>query len=659
MNRAKIEQAMTSWMLAFTSHLLDDFTNLSGQSFHHEMNVIERRVQAEGVSFLTKTLPTFSLSVLRALDDGCYQPTGHFRLDREGCPRFFGGLLKQLFVFDRKGENIVCPSPDVLAVRLIHQLGSTFKKIKVPYTVAQEDAALSNYRELEYDYPVMTGDSYSDDVYKVLDNAKCILAQVFGDEDLLDIIPKHGPGAVAFKEQHGEKYIFHRDDRLFDVYPFAHYFQTDGIYSPDALSWHLIQHKYQVQERIKLDPVHVAGPGRICLVPKTFSGPRIIQAEPKERQWIQQGQLRRLVQILQTCDLTRGHVNFKDQGVNRRLALRGSLKGSWATIDWSDASDLIGAELVEMLIPRKLFRALWASRSDMADLPNTGELLNLQKFAGMGSAVCFPVESVIFFALAVGAIARNTGWTFERCAKCVYVYGDDVIVPQRFATTVMQAGLDIGMRPSESKCFYRSAGRPSFRESCGCDAFGGEDITPTRVRSLPPSKWSDTQEIAAWTAMSNLFFKAGLWRAASYAKERVESVVGPLPIVPEKSGQLGWHSYSCHDAYHFPMIKRKVPGRKGYVSVRLQWNKDYQCLQYRAPGFEPVSVETEVHLSEFLLSNLSRPVLGDDGEDPISGSNRDLSGRFPNEVGSEKKPGVWQVRNALKTKTKLKPLIGV
>jgi hypothetical protein len=643
------EQRVTSTLLQLASTLLDDFTCLFEYDCTRDKITVLDRAQAEGVSFLTKTLPKFGVSFRESLDKGYYQPVIGFKTDRRGRPLFFKGLLK--YVFDLEKENMpLLATPDIDAVELIHQYTTFFAKVEIPYTDDQLRIATEKYKALEAEYPDQL--NWEDELAsKVLDNAYCILGELLGGLDLIDIYPKHGPGAVGNKERYAEKFLFFPDDRLNAIYPYADYFQTKGtrqLINGD-IGVAVSSSKVRSRRRVAHDKIRDVGPARLCFVPKTAMGPREIQAEPKERQWIQQGQGQELQRYLQSAAglYARGHVNFESQQINAGLALKGSVDGKWATIDWSNASRLVGTELVERLFPDHVKRPLMASRTEYVELPD-GEVIRLREFAGMGSAVCFPIESVVFFALTVGTIAAVTGWPFRKCAKVTYVYGDDVIVPSKYANAVMEVGQRIGMQPSWHKCYWRSSG-PSFRESCGCDAFAGKDITPVRLRTTPPSKALDTQKIVSWVAMGNFLHRKGYWHTAALARAVVTGVTRDVPIVPTDSGQFGFHTYSYGgQCYHFTASRKR--------RIRIRYNRNLQRVEYRSPGFIQKTVRDQFSINGFLLNGLTKRSIPATKPGLSRKNWDDFTKDFPSEIVSTTGEGEWQQRGALRLGATYKPL---
>lgn len=278
----------------------------------------------------------------------------------------------------------------------------------------------------------------------------------------LDLYPKHGPGAVAEKLKHHEKVDIRATFR-----------QLRAVGGEDLLYLHDL-HKalapYPNLRELK-HPIT-----RVIAVPKDFIKPRIISAEPQVMQFLQQGVARYLMATLETrCR----YINFRDQSVNAILSR------DWvrvATLDMSDASDLVSRRIVKQLFPADWFALLSALRSHFAVLPS-GEITPLRSFAPMGSALCFPVESIVFAAVC-GAILStiDNGRYLLREKRLFRVYGDDIIVPRDAAEVVLAVLRATGFQPNGSKCCTSGY----FRESCGAEWWKGVDVTVVRPRSLNP-----------------------------------------------------------------------------------------------------------------------------------------------------------------------------
>jgi hypothetical protein len=111
------------------------------------------------------------------------------------------------------------------------------------------------------------------------------------------------------------------------------------------------------------------------------------------------------------------------------------------------------------------------------------KIVELNKFATMGSALTFPVQSVVFFVLTAAAVVysrglRPTDWALA-CGS-VQVYGDDIVVPVDALDSLRALLSAVGLKVNVSKTF---SGR-NFREACGIEAFRGYDCTPAKPRHL-------------------------------------------------------------------------------------------------------------------------------------------------------------------------------
>lgn len=168
------------------------------------------------------------------------------------------------------------------------------------------------------------------------------------------------------------------------------------------------------------------------------------------------------------------------QSVHRALARAGSLSGQLATIDLSNASDLVSYMLVKLLLPRGWFDLLNDLRS-----PETiveGEWRKNHKFSSMGNGFTFELETLIFWAICRSVVGGDG-------VKTVSAYGDDMIIPARQAGDCMAALKLFGLTVNESKSFVDPL--DPFRESCGGDFFQGVPVRPVYLKNIPsqPHEW--------------------------------------------------------------------------------------------------------------------------------------------------------------------------
>lgn len=210
--------------------------------------------------------------------------------------------------------------------------------------------------------------------------------------------------------------------------------------------------RLQVLSRVE-EVVH----NKITFVPKTALVHRTIAVEPLLNGYLQLGYNRVMCRRLARVGIT-----LDDQSPNQELARQGSVETDdpYCTIDLSSASDSLGIELVKDLLPEDWYQALDAARSPAYEL--NGVIRRYHKFASMGNGFCFPLESLIF------AAACHVFTTDFR------VYGDDIVIRRSHAEELLKLLHNMGFRHNPRKTFIEGP----FRESCGADWFGGENVRP-------------------------------------------------------------------------------------------------------------------------------------------------------------------------------------
>jgi len=201
---------------------------------------------------------------------------------------------------------------------------------------------------------------------------------------------------------------------------------------------------------------------KIEFVPKTVKTLRSIAVEPLLNGFVQKG-----VDEVLRLRLKRIGLDLTDQEPNRSMARLGSFddEDAFCTIDLSSASDSISIELVRELLPPDWFAFLNALRSKEYVYKNDRKTFS--KFVSMGNGFCFPLETLLFAAACHSVGAGRPGIDFR-------VYGDDIIVRKQFFEPVVSVLRYMGFAVNTDKTF--SSG--PFRESCGADWFGGEDVRP-------------------------------------------------------------------------------------------------------------------------------------------------------------------------------------
>lgn len=327
-----------------------------------------------------------------------------------------------------------------------------------------------------------------------VDELRNIMEIIFSDWEAPVFLPKHGGGAVAERGVRGvnaKNMAMTIDRRLAYLYLRGGLLGDGGdpamLPTPDGC--------LVISEREK--PV-----SRLKFVTKNYKTKRSICMEPVDLQWGQQGLRFGYESYLERCYLSL-IVDIKDQLRNRLAAQHGSRTGWVDTIDLAGASDSVAWLLVKAIFPSKVLKHLAATRSRFVELPD-GSNFEISKFAPMGSALCFPVQSTIYSVvvlLITLAQAYGRDWRKSGCLRgldlrqamitlfgdglsCdtnqVYVpprvYGDDITCDKRVTSNVMEALSLLGFSINREKSFV-GPGSP-FRESCGGFYYGGYDVTP-------------------------------------------------------------------------------------------------------------------------------------------------------------------------------------
>ena len=327
--------------------------------------------------------------------------------------------------------------------------------------------------------------------------------------ELAPVLPKFGPGRVAERGVFGviakaNAIAFDAKlDRLFFRGHFALYgameelgFQIDEVL-PDPSKWNAASGCVERVSRLKF-------------VEKDMGKSRSICMEPNSYMYFQQAVEDACISTMRKT-IARRFINLRDQSRNRDLARYGSWSGEVDTIDLSSASDSVSVELVRQIFPRKVLYYLLGTRTPRVRVLD-GTVRDVKKFAPMGSALCFPVQCVVFTTVVIyAAMMRAHGcadgellpldspWLqdiegsvdklFRREPSPYYgtrasfepaaVYGDDICVDSKLTQIVTHLLTRLGFKVNTKKSFTGSC---AFRESCGGYYHDGEDVTPLRFR---------------------------------------------------------------------------------------------------------------------------------------------------------------------------------
>ncbi len=500
-----------------------------------DLKTIRSRIEHEGISFLTITLPNFGKDFEKSLDQG-YVSHDQFKgfAFTGGLPRFLGGFLD--LVFDRIGGRLL-NVPSIDAIRCIRQITLMFAKVALECSDERVKAAIDKYVQCEKEVRIADksfSGSRKDDFERI---STVLWSNLFTyvDRCVYDgkIVPKHGPGSTADKLLGNRKYNQSEwTTRLEEIFPHGEYLTS---------SWSLFLS--ELSHVTLLEP-GAERPVKVITVPKTLKTPRIIAVEPTCMQYMQQGILEAMVEGIEQDDICSNLIRFDDQTPNQILASEGSKFGTLATLDLSEASDRVSNQHVRSLLRNHshFMRAVDATRSRKADVPGHG-VLRLAKFASMGSALCFPFEAIVFTTVIFMGIEKvlNRHITKKDVKSFfgkVRVYGDDIIVPVEYVSSVIDELENFGFRVNVNKSFWTG----KFRESCGKDYYDGHDVSVVKVRQLIPTSRRHVPEIISTVSLRNQLYLIGYWRTVKYLDHCIEGLI-PFPAVLNTSPALGKTSF--------------------------------------------------------------------------------------------------------------------
>lgn len=576
-----------------------------------DKTTVVERTKHEGLSFLAITLADFGKANQNWLDQGLVVPSdvpsfqrGRGRLN--GLPAFLSGFLARVFC---PCSGALLEEPDIEAIYAIQQLTLLFSKIALPngsregsrkrngggvkvVTPARERRAMLEFLECERD--VKAADSILDPSYRA--DFQRVSAMLYSDlfnkveRDLYwnRIIMQHGPGAVADRLSSNAKFNQRSwPARLGEYFDPGTHLLANGRNTADELA-----------------DLHVPEPGseipvRVITVPKTLKSPRVIAIEPTAMQYAQQGLYRAIRDAIEEDGFLYRVIGIDDQDPNRSMAREGSLSGDLATLDLSEASDRVSNQHVLAMLEDwpLLSGAVQSCRSRKADVPGH-DVQRLAKFASMGSALCFPIEAMVFLTLIFMGIERELSAPLsrrslvKRFGEQVRVFGDDLIVPRDHVLSVVWELETFGYRVNSSKSFW--TGR--FRESCGRQYYDGQDVSVVKVRQVLPTRRQDASEVISASEFRNLAYMAGLWKTAAWMDDYLGRLLKVYPNVAPSSSLLGRVSFL---GYEFQKLDPNTfgPLTKGYYK-RAKAPSDpldgpgalLKCLQQKEGAIHPFAI---------------------------------------------------------------------
>lgn len=544
------------------------------KEFRRDFSRLSSAIEKHGLHFPMVVMPAFRKHFDQCLAKRRLTPSRltHFSVGSKGgvIPRLFRGLLRRVFDHDGALKH----QPDITAIRLLRQLLGVVRKLRMEASTRDKTAAVVEFYQIDsavrsgtlnwmsdWDFGASSAQALSftdleqnsSDLLLPLEEStestldRSLLEKVQQVADLITstigvYTPemgrfKHGPGAVSGQAFGDYKYNFRSwPDRLERVFPFADFALANYAQMDDTPLHREVERGFLAET-----------PAKLCCVPKSLDTPRLIACESPSLQWCQQS-LRDFLYARVQETFIRGFVDFRRQDKNGSLALEASLSGKHATIDLSSASDRISCWHVERLFRRSpsLLDAMQASRSvyikqDICKI--SPKFSWLRKYSTMGNATTFPVQSLLFLTLALASTlhVRKLKANFKSMSNLgtreVRVFGDDIIVPEDGAATLVELIHALGLRVNPKKTFIEG----NFRESCGVDAFAGHDVTSVNILDVP-RRASPGSVVSSVDTHNNLCEKGFIATSAFIRKTARQLAQAKVRFVEHGSGLFGWSS---------------------------------------------------------------------------------------------------------------------
>jgi len=457
-------------------------------------------------------------------------------------------------VFDAD-SGLLLDEPCIDSIIALRQLTLLFGKINLACSPARQRKAMRGYIKCEHEVREFDRNLSKRDLLEFTTMSNLLFGRVFDriDRDIYygRLVPKHGPGSTADGLSGNGKFnqaVW--TTRLESILPMGEYVLPN---------WRF----YDQMEGYDFVEPGAETPVKVVLVPKTLKTPRVIAMEPTCMQYMQQAILRSFLESHGQDDFLSQVIGFDDQVPNQELARRGSLDQRTATLDLSDASDRVSNQLVRNMFCRRphLHAAVDATRSRRASIGDDG-VIRLAKYASMGSALCFPVEAMVFTTLIFLGIQRSLNTSLRRrdllgFASSVRVFGDDLIVPVDHVLTVVRTLEHFGALVGTDKSFWTG----KFRESCGREYFNGSDVSIVKARQVFPAQRQDATEVVSAVSLRNQLYWSGYWRTVQWLDKNLSRLLGDFPTVLPTSpvlgreSVLGFETQRMHPNLHSPLVK--------------------------------------------------------------------------------------------------------
>lgn len=216
----------------------------------------------------------------------------------------------------------------------------------------------------------------------------------------------------------------------------------------------------------------------------------------------------------------------------------GSIDHSFSTLDVKSSSNLQALRLHEVLLSRadKLWWEYYSlTRHDTVTIDD--QIHTLKKGAGMGNAIIFPLQTLVYYTAAKTA-----------CPDAfVSVFGDDIVVSSEHVDEVISYLIDnLGVVINAKKSHWNNS---YFRESCGYDFYKGCRIPKFKCQNLDKMSYRETSiwihnAFQRLASLDDSLAHGGLYNRV--CAEIRKTGAANVPIVPVEYGTHGYIGPRTH-----------------------------------------------------------------------------------------------------------------
>lgn len=341
---------------------------------------------------------------------------------------------------------------------------------------------------------------------------------------------------------------------------------------------------------------------RLIFVPKSWKALRTVKPEPPELMYWQQGVMECLYHYIAADPWLSRHFPFTNQAAHHDLIRFGSMSRTYSTLDLSQASDSVSKWLVYYLFSDTPL-VDWLMRTRSTHYRYQGRTYPSNIFAGMGSALCFPIESIVFGSICQVVYLRAQATAPSRTGlyhdPAWSVYGDDIVVDTDLAPALVRALEGLHFTVNEDKSFIAS----DYLESCGKEYLNGRDITPLRYK-LSRANGRCTLVSGLVTLANRSLLDYDSVRLYNWCRYRIEDILHHYTRQGRRFPFLGIHEtlpstvrddtrvyqrvefpfdeldYTSYAAYKESFLSL-IHSSHLYDNYEVRWNDKLQVAEYR------------------------------------------------------------------------------